>query len=101
MLSLIPRRSSIGYSLVNQLHYSKLNLSSFSDRVPSEIFVHVSKPFQKELRIQTTIESEHIQFDALQVLVIKVSHISLFVLYQRTTFSVTFIVVYVTFISIF
>jgi len=52
-----------------------------------------------------TVESENIQVDALQVLVIRVLHISLLVWYQRTTFFFTLVAIWVrffyTFITIF
>ena len=54
-------------SLASQFHCSKLDFFNFRKRVLCEIFVHVSKPFQKKLRIQMTVESENIQLDALQV----------------------------------
>ena len=91
-------------SLVSQLHCSKLDLPNFKKRVPCEIFVHISKSFQKGLRIQMTVESGNIQLNALQVLAIRFVLISPLVLYQWTMFF-AFIVVWVrfffTFIAIF
>ena len=95
---------SVLASLTSQLHCNKLDLPNFKKRVLCEIFIHVSKQFQEELRIEMTVKSENI-LDAFQVLVIRVLFISPLVWHQWTTFFFTLVVVWINiffmFIAIF